>query len=45
MFLTIKSLIEKYNTFLKYSVSAGLAFGRDLGMDYTYTSTGAVCIL
>lgn len=30
MFLTIKSLIEKYKTFLKYIVSAGLSFGIDL---------------
>lgn len=30
MFLTIKNLIEKYKTFLKYIISAGLSFGIDL---------------
>ena len=32
MLLTIKNLIEKYKTFLKYIISAGLSFGIDLAL-------------
>lgn len=35
----VKKLIESYNTFIKYIISAGLSFGLDLGLFTIFVNT------